>query len=275
MSRHPARQCSTLVSTRTTVALRVAPTPDSAFLIATPSDRPIGVVRPGTGDAAACSRLCQPTARQWNASHGCVLRPRACTNAHDVLSTCAPRPCLQILILAALGSSRCSSGATSWRWWVEGGSRDTRPTRCMRSSLVKRRCRPAVWPTPRPARTDRSQPCCAQVMIWDDHQNRCIGELSFRSEVKAVRRQASRTRWPPPARHSPLSAATEPLRASAAPAPPRTHSATVVDQVRLSSTSPASQLHAAATRLCGSRPVPRRIAQCLSCRPHGAAHRCA
>jgi hypothetical protein len=22
-----------------------------------------------------------------------------------------------------------------------------------------------------------------QVMIWDDHQNRCIGELSFRSEV--------------------------------------------------------------------------------------------
>jgi len=26
-----------------------------------------------------------------------------------------------------------------------------------------------------------------KVMIWDDHQNRCIGELSFRSEVKAVR----------------------------------------------------------------------------------------
>ncbi len=22
-----------------------------------------------------------------------------------------------------------------------------------------------------------------QVMIWDDHQNRCIGELSFRSQV--------------------------------------------------------------------------------------------
>jgi len=26
-----------------------------------------------------------------------------------------------------------------------------------------------------------------KVMIWDDHQNRCIGELSFRSEVKAVK----------------------------------------------------------------------------------------
>ncbi|GFY90588.1 transducin/WD40 repeat-like superfamily protein [Actinidia rufa] len=26
-----------------------------------------------------------------------------------------------------------------------------------------------------------------KVMIWDDHQGRCIGELSFRSEVKSVR----------------------------------------------------------------------------------------
>ncbi|GAA0159789.1 scaffold/adaptor protein [Lithospermum erythrorhizon] len=26
-----------------------------------------------------------------------------------------------------------------------------------------------------------------KVMIWDDHQSRCIGELSFRSEVKSVR----------------------------------------------------------------------------------------
>lgn len=26
-----------------------------------------------------------------------------------------------------------------------------------------------------------------KVMLWDDHQSRCIGELSFRSEVKAVR----------------------------------------------------------------------------------------
>jgi WD40 repeat protein len=26
-----------------------------------------------------------------------------------------------------------------------------------------------------------------KVMIWDDHQSRCIGELSFRSEVRAVR----------------------------------------------------------------------------------------
>ena len=25
-----------------------------------------------------------------------------------------------------------------------------------------------------------------KVMIWDDHQNRCIGELSFRSEVRFV-----------------------------------------------------------------------------------------
>jgi len=29
-------------------------------------------------------------------------------------------------------------------------------------------------------------------MVWDDHQNRCIGELSFRSEVKAVRLRRDR-----------------------------------------------------------------------------------
>lgn len=31
-----------------------------------------------------------------------------------------------------------------------------------------------------------------QVMIWDDHQSRCIGELSFRSEVRGVRLRRDR-----------------------------------------------------------------------------------
>ncbi|KAL3626024.1 Autophagy-related protein 18a [Castilleja foliolosa] len=31
-----------------------------------------------------------------------------------------------------------------------------------------------------------------KVMIWDDHQNRCIGELSFRSEVRGVRLRRDR-----------------------------------------------------------------------------------
>jgi WD repeat-containing protein 45 len=31
-----------------------------------------------------------------------------------------------------------------------------------------------------------------KVMIWDDHQNRCIGELSFRSEVRNVRLRRDR-----------------------------------------------------------------------------------
>ncbi|CAL9237316.1 unnamed protein product [Arabidopsis halleri] len=36
-----------------------------------------------------------------------------------------------------------------------------------------------------------SDPPC-KVMIWDDHQNRCIGELSFRSDVRSVRLRRDR-----------------------------------------------------------------------------------
>lgn len=38
---------------------------------------------------------------------------------------------------------------------------------------------------------DPQHPPC-KVMIWDDHQNRCIGELSFRSDVRSVRLRRDR-----------------------------------------------------------------------------------
>ncbi|KAK7258892.1 hypothetical protein RIF29_24481 [Crotalaria pallida] len=42
-----------------------------------------------------------------------------------------------------------------------------------------------------PAFSDHRFPA-NKVMIWDDHQSRCIGELSFRSEVKGVRLRRDR-----------------------------------------------------------------------------------
>lgn len=36
---------------------------------------------------------------------------------------------------------------------------------------------------------------CMQVMIWDDHQAKCIGELSFRSQVGTSTRGVQMVLW--------------------------------------------------------------------------------
>lgn len=51
-------------------------------------------------------------------------------------------------------------------------------------------------------------PACFQVMIWDDHQVKCIGELSFRSQVQAVKEHTSRTWYPAAALQVAAAAAT-------------------------------------------------------------------
>ena len=79
--------------------------------------------------------------------------------------------------MAALASWRCCSAATSWPSWVAARRRATRPIRCAASCLhVLPSSRHCPW-------VPYLLALRLQVMIWDDHAGRCIGELSFRSQV--------------------------------------------------------------------------------------------
>ncbi len=49
--------------------------------------------------------------------------------------------------------------------------------------------------SPRKAFTEHTY--ILQVMIWDDHQSRCIGELSFRSQVRMFEIRRSKYAFSP------------------------------------------------------------------------------
>ena len=71
----------------------------------------------------------------------------------------------QALLLAALESLKCSTDATSSHWWEEVPVPVFQQTQYFFSFLS----------------ADN------QVMIWDDNKMRCIAELKFNSDIRAVK----------------------------------------------------------------------------------------
>ena len=170
-----ASQCSTSDSTKTRVASRAAPTRASVSSTATPSNRLTGAVRAPATPASAPTQL-----------------PR---RQHPVCA-CA----VQTSPMAGSGSWRCSSDATSWHWWAAGATRATRRTRSWcgmttRTAVLVRCVATPSHACPRPPRVEPTSAHgssssgtrhAAPPLTWS------AGELSFRSEVKAVRMSRER-----------------------------------------------------------------------------------
>jgi hypothetical protein len=227
-TRPPLLQCSTLVSTRTTAALRAAPTPDSASLIATLFDRRIGVVRPVARDAAAP----HPASANWqllDALQGCVLlRLTTCINARNVQSRCAPSVAAGRFRSRRLWDRRDAVpvqhlGAGWWR--AKAQIPDQQGAR--NSSLISPRWRYTVCPPP-------STHCLAPLLCAGDDLGR-PPEPVHRRALLPIRSQGGAGAKPlrshrlRPARHPPVFAAPWSLFASATPGS-RACSALTVDQ---------------------------------------------
>ena len=80
----------------------------------------------------------------------------------------------------ALAGWRCCSGATFWLSWVGVSTPGFPLTKfVLPARQGSRWCGTLHFPL-------------VQVMIWDDHQNMCIGELAFRSDVRNVKLRRDR-----------------------------------------------------------------------------------
>lgn len=149
-------------------------------------------LRPLQGDGASLSSASGPATLRTLTTNPSLCADTHATHARNRSSAGAST-------MAASASWRCCSAATSWPSLAAAQHPSTHPPRCVVRAASQ--AGDAVTAVPSSssnsswslALTHAPPLCwrCRQVMIWDDHQAKCIGELSFRSQVWVVEQHSA------------------------------------------------------------------------------------